>query len=198
MATQILARRIRRDLYRIDPSQIASDYIGEAAKKVSSLLESLEGSVILLDEADALLGEPGTQGAACGRHRNPEADSLWQLFEEHLGVVVLAVDGPTDIDPAVLRRLDVIVNFPMPSAEDRLKIWRRSLWKQTLSHDGVDLRFIARKFELTGGSIRNAVLVAAYCAAVEGEPATMRHLTAAILRELNRPGRDPSGQNRLG
>lgn len=58
----------------------------------------------------------------------------------------------------------------------------------TLGTD-LDFQIIAQKFELAGGSIRNITLAAAFLAAVDGESVSMKHLSQAIRRELQKMGR---------
>jgi hypothetical protein len=56
---------------------------------------------------------------------------------------------------------------------------------------------LARDFELSGGEIKNAALAAAFLAAAEDRPIAMRHLTAAIHRELAKAGRTASAASSL-
>jgi hypothetical protein len=53
----------------------------------------------------------------------------------------------------------------------------------------LDLKLLAKKFELSGGEIRNIVLAAAYLAADAGRPIAMSHLKRALRRELIKSGR---------
>jgi SpoVK/Ycf46/Vps4 family AAA+-type ATPase len=93
------------------------------------------------------------------------------------------------MDEAFTRRMRFIVEFPFPEDEDRLRIWR-SVWpgEVPLAPD-VDLPMLARRFRLSGGSIRNVALSAAFLAAEQREPVSMRHLMRATRRELQKMGR---------
>ena len=53
----------------------------------------------------------------------------------------------------------------------------------------VDFQRLARQFRLSGGSIRNIALAAAFLAAEQGEPVAMRHLMRATKREQQKMGR---------
>ena len=53
----------------------------------------------------------------------------------------------------------------------------------------VDLDFLAHQFTLTGGSIRNAALTAAFLAAEAGTPITMATLVLGLSREFQKLGR---------
>jgi ATP-dependent 26S proteasome regulatory subunit len=82
-----------------------------------------------------------------------------------------------------------IVDFPFPEEEDRLRIWR-SVWpaEVPLGTD-VDLSSLARLFRLSGGSIRNVALSAAFLAAEQGQSVCMQHLMRATRREMQKMGR---------
>jgi hypothetical protein len=53
----------------------------------------------------------------------------------------------------------------------------------------VDLPFLARKFRLAGGHIRNIALAAAFLAAADRHPIGMRHFVRATRREHQKIGK---------
>jgi hypothetical protein len=53
----------------------------------------------------------------------------------------------------------------------------------------LDLGFLARQFKITGGVISNAALGAAFLAAAEDSPITMRHVVLSVKREFQKLGR---------
>ena len=53
----------------------------------------------------------------------------------------------------------------------------------------VDLQPFARRFEISGGEIRNVAIAAAFLAATDGKPIGMVHLRRALRRELVKNGR---------
>jgi hypothetical protein len=55
--------------------------------------------------------------------------------------------------------------------------------------DDVDLELLADKFRLSGGSIRNCSLAAAFLAADDGGTIAMRHLRQAVFAEYLKLGR---------
>jgi len=193
MAAQVLARELGLDLYRVDLSRVMSKYIGDTEKKLAELFDNSESSVLFFDEADALFGKRSEVKDAHDRYANVEIGYLLQRIEEHDGVTVLASNRVRDMDEAFVRRFHVIVNFPMPSEPDRLRIWDGMFPKVAKRDEDVDLAALAREFELSGGEIKNATLAAAYLAAAEGKPIAMRHLTAAIRREVVKAGRVLTG-----
>ena len=79
-----------------------------------------------------------------------------------------------------------MVEFPIPDEKERLDIWKRAVPAEApIAHD-VDLEFLARKFRLAGGHIRNITLAAAFLAASTGEQISMKHLVRATRREYQK------------
>ena len=62
----------------------------------------------------------------------------------------------------------------------------------------MDFGFLARQFELSGGNIRNVVMAAAFLAAEEQQPISMKHLVQATGREFQKTGKLPSRAEFLG
>ena len=56
LAAEVLANRLRLDLWRIDLSAVVSKYIGETQKNLRRVFDAAEGggAVLLFDEADSL------------------------------------------------------------------------------------------------------------------------------------------------
>jgi ATP-dependent 26S proteasome regulatory subunit len=82
-----------------------------------------------------------------------------------------------------------MVHFPFPDETSRQQIWRGVWPVQTPLHPDVDLDLFARRFKLSGGSIKNMALAAAFLAADEGVPVGMAHLYQAARREYQKMGK---------
>jgi len=109
-------------------------------------------------------------------------------MEAFRGLAILATNMKSALDHAFLRRLRFVVEFPFPGVPERRAIWQRVFPPEAEVH-GLELDRLAR-LPLTGGSIHNVALNAAFLAAHAGAPVTMTHvLTAARteLRRLDRP-----------
>src|SRR5947209_1122460 len=102
-------------------------------------------------------------------------------MELYRGVAVLATNMKGALDPAFLRRIRFVVNFPFPDAVQRAEIWRR-IFPAGMPLDGLDIGKLAR-LALAGGNIRNIALNAAFLAAAAGEPVRMHHLARAARGE---------------
>ena len=68
----------------------------------------------------------------------------------------------------------------------REEIYRRMLPAAAPAAEDINWKFLAEKFELSGGHIKNIVLAAAFMAAGEGNPVSMRHLLRAAVNEMKK------------
>ena len=67
----------------------------------------------------------------------------------------------------------------------RERLWRGMLPPALPQAADIDFAFLARQFALAGGDIRNVVLDAAYAAAGDAAPLSMRHLLQAVAKAAN-------------
>jgi hypothetical protein len=190
MAAQAIARALETDLFHVDLARIVSKYIGETEKHLDAVFSEAEraGVVLLFDEADALFGKRGEVKDAHDRYANIETAYLLQRMEAFSGLAILTTNLGQNVDAAFQRRLAFQVAFPRPDAAAREAIWRWCLPEGAPLAGDIDLRFLARRLELTGGNIRQITLRAAYAAAAAGAPIGMRHLVEATRAELLKLG----------
>jgi AAA+ superfamily predicted ATPase len=191
MAAEIIAHDLSLDLYKIDLSAVVSKYIGETEKNLERIFREAQHSdaILFFDEADALFGKRSEVKDAHDRYANIETAYLLQRTEEYDGLVILASNLKRNMDEAFIRRLHFTIDFPEPEEVERLELWRRTLPKEAPRADDIDLEFLARKLKITGGSIRNIILAAAFLAAEENSAIAMRHLVRASVHELQKMGR---------
>jgi len=183
MAAEVLANELQLDLYRIDLSQVVSKYIGETEKNLRRVFDAAEGggAILLFDEADALFGKRSEVRDSHDRYANIEVSYLLQRMEAYRGLAVLTSNMKNALDPAFMRRIRFVVQFPFPDAEQRAEIWRR-VFPASTPTEGLDASRLAR-LNVTGGNIRNIALGAAFLAADAGEPVRMVHLLHAARGE---------------
>jgi AAA+ superfamily predicted ATPase len=185
-SAEVIAGELGVDLFRVDLSALVSKYIGETEKNLEEIFSAAHAGdyLLLFDEADSLFGQRSAVSDARDRYANMEVSYLLQRLETYDGFVVLTSNFQGNIDDAFLRRIHAAVHFPVPTAADRGRIWTRSLAAAPLAD--VDLGFLATTFELTGGSIRNAALTAAFLAADRGDEVGMPDLLTAVAQELTK------------
>ena len=191
MAAQVLANELGLELYRVDLASVVSKYIGETEKNLDRIFAAAEGSnaILFFDEADALFGKRSGVSDAHDRYANIEVAYLLQKMEGYVGAVILATNFRSNIDDAFLRRLDFVIDFPFPEPDDRRRIWQLLLPAQAPVGDDVDLDFLATRFKLSGGGIRNCSLAAAFIAADEDGVIGMESLVRAVALEYGKLGR---------
>jgi hypothetical protein len=186
LAAEVLAHTLQLDLYRIDLSAVVSKYIGETEKNLRKVFDAAEdcGAILLFDEADALFGKRTEVKDSHDRHANIEVSYLLQRMEAYNGLAVLTTNLKSSLDTAFLRRLRFVVQFPFPDQEQRIALWQRAFPAATPTRD-LDLDKLSR-LSMTGGSIRNIALNAAFLAADAGEPVGMSHLLTAAHAEASK------------
>ncbi len=81
-------------------------------------------------------------------------------LERFDGVAVFATNLPETLDEAFLRRVMLRIKFPEPDIQSRAAIWKSLLPKSAPLAPDLDLESLATRFEMTGGYIKNAVLMA--------------------------------------
>ena len=190
LAAEVVAGELGLDLYKVDLSAVVSKYIGETEKNLERIFGAAAAGdlVLFFDEADALFGKRSEVSDAHDRYANIEVAYLLQRLERYDGMVVLATNLQRNIDPAFLRRISVAIDFVAPEESERRQIWSRA-FPPTAPVADLDLDFLARQFKITGGVISNAALGAAFLAAAEDSPITMRHAVLSVKREFQKLGR---------
>lgn len=188
-AAQCLANELDLNLYRVDLSQVVSKWIGETEKSLSRIFDEAEAGhgILLFDEADVLFGRRTEIKDAHDRYANVEVGYLLQRMEAFSGLAILTTNLRGNVDPAFLRRLRFVLEFPLPDATQRETLWRRALPGEP--HVGaIELEPLIARFKLSGGLIHNIGLAAAHLAAAEGEAVETSHLILATHRELGKVG----------
>ena len=188
-AARLLAAALQKDLYRLDLSTVVNKYIGETEKnlaRVFSFVEELD-VILLLDEGDALLTRRTDVGSANDRYANLETNYLLQRLESFEGILIVTTNANDRIDSAFQRRMDTVVEFAAPDAEERRRIWNLHLPE---NNDILPNRFeeINQRCKLTGGQIRNISLHAASLALAEKSLLNSDHLESAVRREYRKMG----------
>jgi SpoVK/Ycf46/Vps4 family AAA+-type ATPase len=183
MGAEALANDLHLDLYRIDLASVVSKYIGETEKNLQRVFDAADqsGAILLFDEADALFGKRSEVKDSHDRYANIEVSYLLQRMEAYRGLAILTTNMKTALDPAFLRRLRFIVEFPFPDTAQRLRIWCRAFPSATPT-EALNFARLAQ-LRVAGGNIRSIAVSAAFLAADAGEPVRMSHLMAAARGE---------------
>lgn len=189
ICAEAIAHSLGRRLLLVRYAELESLWMGETPKNVAAIFRTArdEGAVLFFDEADAIAGRRSTSvDNSFQRESNTTVSVLLQELEWYNGVVIFATNLAANFDPAFERRIRTHVMFEMPGEAERVQIWRVQLHpsRTPLAAD-VDFEALARRYPLSGGDIRNAVLKAALMAAAEAVPDPskrihQRHFEASI------------------
>jgi AAA+ superfamily predicted ATPase len=191
MCAEVIAGSLGLDLFKVDLSSVISRWVGETEKNLKEIFDAAEGgsSVILFDEADALFGSRGDVKQAQDRFANQEVAFLLQRLEVFEGCAILTTNLQENIDEAFLRRFGAVIEFPMPTPPERLKLWERAIPDGAPRAPDLDLDYVSKQFVLAGGAIINAAINACIVAASENRSVGMPHIINAIARELHKMGK---------
>ncbi|MEN2423930.1 ATP-binding protein [Streptomyces rimosus] len=195
LSAEVIAADLGVDLYVVQLSSIVDKYVGETEKNLERIFTEADrtDAVLLFDEADAVFGKRSEVKDSHDRYANMESAYLLQRLESFDGIALLTTNLRANIDDAFTRRLDLVVDFPFPDAGQRLALWRHGLSHVPRAED-IDVDALARDFELAGGSIRSAVVTAAYLAAGRDEPVGAGDLREGARREYRKAGRLVPGE----
>ena len=183
MAAEILAAELDLDLYKVDLASVVSKYIGETEKNLRAIFDGAEqsGAILLFDEADALFGKRSEVRDSHDRYANLEISYLLQQMESYRGIAILTTNMQHAIDPAFLRRIRFIVQFPFPDPAARARIWQ-GIFPAATPLAELDFGKLAQ-LNVAGGVIRNIATNAAFLAADDCMIIEARHVLAAARTE---------------
>jgi ATPase family associated with various cellular activities (AAA) len=190
LAAGWLATKLGLPLYRVDLAAVTSKFIGETEKNLAQLLARAEQAecVLLFDEADSLFGKRTDVQQANDRFANAQTNYLLQRIESFDGITLLTSNSRSRFDPAFSRRLDTIIDFPIPGPEERRELWLSHLGA---NHDlaAQELNQLAALVDMTGGHIRNVVLAAAVMAHHDERPIVLADIIEGLAGEYRKLGR---------
>ena len=156
MTAEAIAREIGKPLMIVNYAQLENMWVGETEKNIEAVFKAAaeKQAVLFFDEADAVFHRRGMTSAPW---TNRDVNVLLHHLEDHEGVVILATNMARVLDRALDRRIDIAVEFEMPTAEMRRRIYGKTVPKEAPVDEAVDFDALARKYALSGGSILNVV-----------------------------------------
>jgi hypothetical protein len=195
MAAQAVAAELGVNLLIVDLGATVSKFIGETAKTLTRIFAQAEaaGAALFFDEADALFAKRTDVRDSHDRYANADTNHLLQLLEAYGGVVILASNKRANLDPAFLRRIRHVIEFPRSGEAEQRELWRRLT--QVVAGEpcatGLASAFdrLASEHSLSPAQIKCAVLSARYAALAAGRSIGEADLAAGARRELAKEGR---------
>jgi SpoVK/Ycf46/Vps4 family AAA+-type ATPase len=144
----------------------------------------MQNAILFFDECEALFSS---------RHQgNTLMTLLLTELESFEGVAILATNLPQQLDEALDRRILVKISFPEPDRVARREIWDKHLPEAAPVAADVDLDVLADRYEMTGGYIKNAVLMAVADAVYQG--GDQPEITMAALEQAAREQITPANE----
>ena len=176
-----LARAARRPVLQVDMSQVRDKYVGESEKHVKAVFDRWRAfrkgkepePLLLLNEADALVGRRVAVGHSVDQMHNVMQNVLLEELERFDGILVATTNLLDNIDSAFDRRFLCKLRFDPPGEAERRLIWRSRMPELP---DRWAERLAARP--LTGAQIENVARRAAM------QRALKKRLNLAVLEEL--------------
>ncbi|TGO49973.1 hypothetical protein BCON_0195g00310 [Botryotinia convoluta] len=176
LTAEAVAEVTSRPLYQVSTRELGID-ADEVDEHLGTILEISRrwGCVLLIDEADVILGARGTDLAR---------DTLVSIFLRRLeyfrGVSILTTNRKSEIDPAFQSRLHFSIHYPDLTESGRVVVWTNfidtvSKKTENPSLDSDDIEKLAR-LELNGRQIKNAISCAVSLAREEKEPLSVNHI----------------------
>ena len=187
MAAEAISSELGRPMHVVNYAQLENMWVGETEKNIEAVFRAAlkEGAVLFFDEADAVFQRRGFMATPW---MNRDVNVLLTQMENFSGIVVLATNLARVMDRALDRRIDIAVEFPVPDAALRRKIYARLVPKEAPLAKGIDFNVLAAKYALSGGSILNVVRQAMRNSLRRGKRhrITMDDFTRAAERELRK------------
>lgn len=150
----------------IDAHNIVTSYVGATGSSLAKAFEACATppAMLVIEEVDAfgLSRSDGDSGASVENSRVTIA--LMRLLDQHEAPVILTTNRFDLLDPALIRRCEIVVKFPEPRPAQLLRI--------AALHLGVDVATLSPE-TLNGSTIREIV------------PAAKRARRAGILRDAD-------------
>lgn len=192
LTASLLAKKYAKEVYHIDLSMMVSKFIGETEKNLKNVFDTAEnkGWILFFDEADALFGKRTATQSSNDRYANQEISYLLQRIEDYPGLIVLASNLKTNMDKAFLRRFQSVVYFPVPGVEERFLLWKKAFDDELILESSIDLKQLAKEYEITGATIGNVLRFCALMALRRKSIKVLKEeLMEGVARELAKEGK---------
>lgn len=155
-----LARESGRDVLQIDISKLRSKWVGESEKTVRSVFRyyqwlvnhSKRVPILLFNEADGIFGIRAKMAErSADKMNNTIQNIILQEMEKMEGIMIATTNLTENLDSAFERRFLYKVEFSIPEASARSRIWTSMMPFLTRE----DVSTLAQQYPLSGGQIEN-------------------------------------------
>jgi len=175
-----IATAVSKELLEIDFGSLVSSEPGAYERNISQAFQQAKGGkhVLFFDECDGMIQSRAGMGQIMSSMNN----AFLKQVEKFEGIVIMATNRIGSLDGALERRLSCIVKFETPGWDERKEIWGKLLPKKLPLHRRVNMEDVY-SYALTGGQIKNVILIVArYAAAREEKVVKHDDFTTAIKK----------------
>lgn len=173
ISAEAIASALGKKVIKADYSEIQDSKWGATEKNLTNLFKKAEetGSIIILDEADGLLGKRSNSGTNANT-ANDIKSHLLNLVDKSNVIIFYTTNLFKNFDRAFFRRILYHINIPMPNKEELEALWKFHLGDKENKTRDVSKDRIPKnpdKFsydtiaeacvgELAGGDVKNITL----------------------------------------
>lgn len=157
MMANAIATKLKKKILLINFPSLGTNSSGRIIKYLFREAR-IQKALLFFDECESLFRtRDASRGGGSG---DASVNMILTELERFNGLCILATNRPMDIDEAMHRRITLAVEFHKPDRFAREQIWKNLHPPKLQLDDNVNLCELARKYELTGGHIKNAWLSA--------------------------------------
>jgi len=168
-AAQAIAHSLQRPLVTTDLALLDRS----AHKQVWAEIMATSPTVLLVKSAQEWLGRNGTLTAT-------ELNQFMHQRSSQHSITLLTVEQRQTVKPSIVRQLDQSIEFPLPDEGDRLRLWQQAFPAQVPLDPDIDWQFLAQRWRLSGGEIKELARQAAFYAVAESPLTSVK--TSHMLR----------------
>jgi len=158
LMAEAVAKYLKKDHITMSTADIQSSVPGQAERNIKKVFEQAKGgkSLVIIDECDSLLYDRNSVGMIMAA----EINCLLGEIENFDGVCILTTNRTHKLDPALERRIALKLEFPKPTAELRIRIWKTLIPKKCPLDKDVSYDKLS-EYPVCGGNIKNIIFTAA-------------------------------------
>ncbi|MBA6154761.1 AAA family ATPase [Gelidibacter maritimus] len=146
MTAKVLSNELGIPLFVIRLDGLISRYMGESIAKLRLVFDTMNEfrAVYLFDEFDSI-GTTRNHGNDVGEIKRVLNSFLLQIEkDESNSLIIAATNMPENLDEALFRRFDDIINYPLPTEKQIYQFYKREL-NEKLSDSGNILQNLSKK-----------------------------------------------------
>lgn len=158
-----------------------------AMRTSQSLLRMTPDSVLLIDEAEDVLGSRSSFGS-----RRMEVSKVFvnRLLEANNVPVIWTCNSVGEMDPAVLRRMTLVIEMRQPDATTRERIWTRVVTREGLELPEGAVARLSRSWAMAAPAVVASAARAAHLAG--GGESDLDNAIAGVMTVLGTGGASPN------